>query len=496
MNSNFDKKKINYQYFFSFFIAIITYGFALTNFTLSIDNEIPILSDFGLNTGRWGQNLIKYHLLNGHLQYFTLLLSLFLFSISAVRLSKIFSFKGEYSYYFIIFFITFPQISYQIVFSMMADVAALGVLLSIFSIELFIKVNLEVNIAKKYFFFFISLLIIVFIISIYQALLIIPVLIYFIYYFQNTFNDDFIFKKTINSIISFISLIILSIILYYLSVKIICPPLENSNYLSSFTNGSNDNILINFIKLWIDNILGNFYYGEKLFVLVPIFILFILYRIFKLKKLLILRIIFLLLFVITPFLVSFFIFNGYHPPRIYVASNLVFAFILVFAFKIFNLKQYNILNIFVLFILISNVFFVSKLFYTCNKIYLYDKNIALKINNIILNKYPNFHNTEKTVYFYGCFPYEFHQKFRLEKSEIFGGSIFNWDNGNNYRIINFFKDSNVEELKLLESKEKFDFFKDSISKMPTWPNHESIKLFKDVVVVKLGNNKGMSLNFE
>ena len=131
-----------------------------------------------------------------------------------------------------------------------------------------------------------------------------------------------------------------------------------------------------------------------------------------------------------------------------------------------------------------------------NKIFKHDKRIAEKIDNLIQYKYPTFCLSEKNIYFYGYFPYEYHQKFRLQNSEIFGGSIFNWDNGNNYRIINFFKEADIAEYKMLDNKEKFNLIKDSIEKMPTWPNQESIKKINDVVIVKLGNEKGQPLPCE
>jgi hypothetical protein len=93
-------------YIFTILLSIISYGFALSNFTLSVDNEIPILADFGMNLGRWGQNLIRFHLFKGHLEYFTLLLGLFLFSVTAVRLSKLFNFNEVSAFLFCGLFIT------------------------------------------------------------------------------------------------------------------------------------------------------------------------------------------------------------------------------------------------------------------------------------------------------------------------------------------------------------------------------------------------------
>ena len=85
-------------------------------------------------------------------------------------------------------------------------------------------------------------------------------------------------------------------------------------------------------------------------------------------------------------------------------------------------------------------------------------------------------------------PYEHHQNFRIDKSEVFGGSLFNWDNGSNYRIINLFKYQDIANYKMIDNKEIYLRIKDSIGSMPIWPKKESVKMINNVVVVKLGNN--------
>lgn len=484
------------MYFFTFFLSLVAYGFALSNYTLSVDNEIPILSDFALDMGRWGQNLIRYHLFNGHLQYFTLILGLFFFSVSAVRLSKLFKFKNIYAYFFCGLFITIPQISYQVVFYMMSDIAGLGVLLSVISVEIFIK-NIE-NSSKIKLFFYLLLasLIIMFATSMYQILILFPVTIYVIHFFQKLHNEDFNQKKEIKNLFVFAGLILFSIVLYSISVKIICPPIKDSGYLLSFTSGNSNNMISMFFDIWINNLKGSFYYGEKLFIIVPLISVILLIRFFIEKKYCILKLLVLFFLILSPFLVSLFISNGYHPPRIYVTTGIIFAFLIVFFIKSFNINKYNyITSTFISLIIICNIYFITNLFYTCNKIYLYDKRNSEKMYDLILKKYPNFETTEKVVYFYGFFDFEYHQKFRLDKSEIFGGSIFHWGEADNYRVNNFFKLSNIGDFNMI-NKEQYDSVKDSISNMAVWPNEESIKMINGVVIVKLGDKKGAKLYFE
>lgn len=483
-------------FLFTFLLAILTYGFTLTNFSLSIDNEIPIFSDYGLDLGRWGTNLIRYHIFSGHLQYFSFILSLFMFSISAVRLANLFKFEGILAYFFCGLFLTFPQISYQVVFNMMADVASFGILLSVLSVEIFIKQFDNKSIVNRIMFLILVALLLMFTLSIYQALVLAPVTIYIIHFFLNTFNEDFNLKEEMKRAFSFAGLILLSGILYYISVKIICPPIEQSSYLSSFTTGNSDNRFSSFIKLWKTHLNGKAYYGERLLIIIPFLISLLTIKFLIIRKLFFYRFLILLFLILSPFIISFFITNGYHPPRLYLTTNLVFAFVIVFVIKYFKLYDSKLIFVLTVLMLIFNIYFVTKLFQSNNSLYKHDKRIAEKIDNTIQSKYPDFYTTDKLVYFYGYFPYEYHQRFRLENSEIFGGSIFNWDNGNNYRLINFFKDTNIAEYKMLDTKEMHDSVKDSIQKMPVWPKDGSVKLINKIVVVKLGETKGMALPFE
>ena len=495
LNTAENKEKTIYKLFlFTFLLGILTYGFALTNFTISVDNELPILSDFGLDVGRWGQNLILYHLFGGHLRYFSLVLSLFLFSTAAVQISNLFKLNGVSSYCFCGLFINFPQLSYQLIFGMMAVVSALGVLLSVFSVELFFKAFQEKSLSKKIALYTLMIFVFVFTLAMYQAFILVPVTLFVILFFQNTFEDEFKISSEIKKLLVFSAVVLISGILYYISVKIICP-LPKGGYVESFVSGGFDNFLPNFINISGTHLAGNFYYGEKLFLLVTVLIILLSVNLFLNKKHFVYRLLALLFLILSPFTISYFITNGYHPPRIYLTSNLVFAFVIVFAVSRFKINSYRATSVALVLICILNIYFVTKLFSSANKIYKHDKRIAEKIDNIIQNKYPSFYTTEKSIYFYGYFPYEYHQNMRLEKSEIFGGSMYNWDNGNNYRILNFFREADVAEYNMI-TKEEFNVVKDSIAKMPVWPDYESIKMINNTVIVKLGKDKGSPLYFE
>ena len=486
---NINKTKL---YLFSCFIAIITYGFALTNYTLTVDSESPIYPWFSLEHGRWGTNLIRYHIFNGHLPYFTMLLGLLALSLTAVELTKIFKFTHIKAYVFCALFICVPQMAYQLVFTMQADVVPIGFLAAVTGTRLYIENYSSPFIIKKYTKLSIAALLIMFAVACYQALALVPVVIFLIYFFQETFSDSFDTKSKIKELLFFGLLMISSAILYYISVKIICPP-GNGGYLSSYTSG-NANRLKTIASVLHRNLTGSFYYGNRLFPIAVLLLLAAIYKTVKSKKHTLIRIIALLCILILPYGFSFLITSGYHPPRIYLTTGIVFAFILVHFLPEAKFQKQYIQ--FCALICIVHIYFITSLFHSANSIYNHDKETAKKIDQLINKKYPEFNPAKDYVYFYGCLPWEHHNKYRLENSEIFGGSLFNWDNGNNWRIINFFKVTDVADFRFMDYKPSFDKAKDSIESMPTWPNSESVKKVGDVILVKLGTEKGVLLPFE
>jgi len=490
-----DKEKNYLLFAFAFLLSIVTYGFTLTNFTISIDNEMPILSDYGMDLGRWGHNLVLYHFLGGHLQYFSLILSLFIYSVAAVKINNLLKFQGISSFIFCGLFVNFPQLSYQVVFGMMSVIASLSVLLSTFGIELFLKAFGTKSQWKKTALLLVVALIFMFMLAMYQAFILIPATLFMILFFQSTFKEEFKIGLQIKKAIIFAVVVLISGALYYISVKIICP-LPKGGYVESFVSkGDSGNFFQNFIAVSKTNLSGKFYYGETLYILTPILSVALFVNFLLNKRLFAYRFLALTFIVLSPFTLSYFITNGYHPPRLYLTSNLVFAFVLVFSIDYFRLSLSKLTPAIIASIFLINIFFVTKLFQSVNKIYKHDRRIAEKIDDIIQTKYPDFSKSEKMIYFYGFFPFEYHQKFRLDNSEIFGGSFYNWDNGSNYRLINFFKDADIAEYTMI-TKEQFDIVKDSIAQMPSWPDHGSIKRIDKTIIVKLGKEKGERLYFE
>lgn len=479
---------------FSVAISILTYGFTLNNFCLSIDNEQVFHNRFSLDLGRWGTNLVRSQIFEGITPYFTLLISLILMSMAAVEMARLFKLNTVMSYVFCGLFLSFPQMAYQFIFLMQSDAVALGFLLSAFSVRLFVEFveNTPKLFSPKTILIFIATaLLLMFVIAIYQALIFIPAILFLIYAFQKTYETDYKFKIEIKNLLLFGVLMLLSVALYYISVKIICPEMGT---MDSYTSGSSDNRFVDFYNLWLDNIRGNMYYGEKTFVVASLLSLALVIKFAFDKKHFLIRTIALFLMLFVPFFISFFITTGSNPPRIYVTSGIVFAFIIVHFFA--SIKVDKLAVLFASTIMLANIYFVTNLYLANYRITNHDIGIAKKIDNAILTQYPDFNPNENYVYFYGSIPYGEHEKFRLPNSEIFAGSFFQWDNGSNNRIINFIKYNDVAYYKEIDNKETYLKIKDSIEQIPVWPKPGYIKMIDNVIIVKLGKDKGSNLSIE
>ncbi|KAF2518986.1 hypothetical protein E0W68_06935 [Flavobacterium salilacus subsp. salilacus] len=476
---------------FSFLITCIAYGFALINFSLSIDSEQVIYEDIFLPLGRWGANLIRYHIFGDIIPHFTLLVSLFFLSLTAVELSRLLGFKGIMGYFFCGLFLTFPQMAYQLIFTLQADAITIGFLSSVLAMRFFIK-SLDHFFSLKFAgYFTLSALLFMFSIAVYQALAFIPVLIYLIIFFKNTYTENYNFKTEFKKGLIFIGLTIASVVLYFISTKIFCPK-SSSGFFSAYTQDNPGNIFTDFFDRWKILLKGNAYYGNKTFIIATVLLAVIMIRIFfQEKKKLLIRFITLLSIMIVPFIISLFITNGIHPPRLYVASGIAFAFIIIYF--ITTVKFQKVFLALASLVIVANIYYITKLFLSHYRLYNNDIKVARNIDSSIRTKYPDFDPANDYVYFFGSLPYSEGNEHRLPNAEIFGGSFFIWDNGSNDRIINFMKFSDVAHYRIIDNKETYLKIKDSINPMPTWPKDGYIKRLDNVIVVKLGVTKGANL---
>lgn len=493
-----------------FFFAIFSYGFLLTHYTLSIDEEISLFSDsinsVWIGQGRFGIALLKLLFNNTLTQSITAtFLAITTFSISSVIWAYAFNLssvnekkvKGQDipGIAAALMFVTFPAYSENLGFSIMSFELGLGwIMASSATILIFKWVICKKN--KIYMYF--GLILTTLSTSIYQSFL--PVIVcglivcYIVYLYSLQKEGRKVnLKDYFLVIIKWISLIFLSLICYKIIDRILSFFIPQSNYVSSFIAwGKSDTREI------ISALLGNFwkiFSGELIhgsFILLPsliisILILFInVYRLFSRKTSqsngLIIGIS-LLGFTATPFLMSLILGNPM-PIR----ANLVLTlFVASVWYLLLLLLTKNALRK-VVFILIFFVAFhqsqsLSQLFYSDYNRYQDDVKLAHQIGYTILEldlgEYPT-----QPVVFVGSHVQETRRN--LVKQEALGHSFFEWDGGNPTRISKFFKSLGYKyaEPSFEESKKGNEYARN----MPAWPKKGSIDLVDNLIIVNLSEN--------
>lgn len=475
-------------YVFSILVAFVAYGFALTNFTLTIDSESPIYPHSSLELGRWGTNLVRYHLMNGLYPYFTLLFGLVFLALTAVEVTKILNIKGIFGYIFCLLFLSFPQHAYQLVFTMQADAVPLGYFLGTLGVVFYLKESTTK--IHKTIHWFLSIVFLVCAVATYQILVFVPIILYLLYFFTQINKTETIIKQELIKGLVFAGLLVTSVAIYILSVKLFVHT-ATSSYLDGYVAGNLGNPFVAFYNLLIDHIYGNAYYGEKPFLIATLSVCISVVFFIKERHNTWLKISLFLSLLIVPFAMSFFIRNGYHPPRLYVGSTLIFAFVIVFLLQKIPKHFCNQILFAGGVLYLWNVFYITNLFYTQNKIFKHDLEIAKDIKQKI-NQFEDFNPGVDYVYFHGSLPESNHNKLALPNSEVFGGSLFRWGEGDNWRMINFFRFEDIAYYRFMDDETSFNKVKDNFSAMPVYPEKGSIQKIGNVVIVKLSQQKGFA----
>lgn len=164
--------------------------------------------------------------------------------------------------------------------------------------------------------------------------------------------------------------------------------------------------------------------------------------------------------------------------RLYLSLTLLFGFLVYFSTKILTKVKHAKLVAYLLVFstLFYNAYYLNKLYYNCLLSYKNDQQFASSIMRVIEEKG---YESTKSLVFIGS------STFELEGDKLHPaiGSFFEWDDGNNGRIICFFNaegynvtGSNSEQIALALEKSK---------EMPKWPNNDSIIETDDFIIIKL-----------
>lgn len=481
-NEGLCRALLNYKeaFFTALLCYFLIYGFELTHFTLSIDEEFTDNFVQTLSLGRWGHALLRHYILpEPYIPFFTTALSLIILSISAATAACYLKLERFQALAFVIMISALPQMAYQIEFSNQSDTIAISVLLSVFSM-------LYINKSNKYN-SFLFIMLTVFSLSIYQSIFLYSASLLCVKLVIDTVKNKTSFILAIKVMARFcilvlIALIINSLLTRYLAYHFQVP---SSSYLTSMIGWGNKDyheVLKIVMKFIFDNLTFNTFLGLNSF---P----FVLFFIFSIISLSVYRKedSFLMIFLCLSSLLSVFILNiilgAWLPPRAMTQMPVIFAGLFT-ALMIASRVKWLGLIIAAAFLIVGSAA-SNKLFYSDYMARKSDDNFSYQMIDKIYNKYPSFDMNITPVYFYGStVPFN---SWRVPNTDVFGSSFYEWDGGNNSRIYAYLRTANIANLKtpdIAQVKMSSEYAKS----MPVWPNSDSISMNNGVLIIKIGPN--------
>lgn len=302
----------------------------------------------------------------------------------------------------------------------------------------------------------------------------------------NFINDKDI-KKAVKLIIKGSVILLISLIIYYISVKIMSSGMtEYHLQMILWTKYNTSSILLYILKFI-------FTHDKSLYLYFVTIILYIIFNFNNIKE----RLLFILLaflFILSAYSLIIAMGNPMTSRTMTPIAILpAFTFLLIYIFKDNNILK-SIAAIFALIIILLNTSTNIKLQNTVKLTYEQDKITASKILDIIYAKYPEIYTGKYKIAFYGrIYPNKHYLK---QSTDVFSnGSFFNWNGGNPGRIYAFLRLMGLPEIiqvnNILQYNRNLSYapdnLKELIKSMPSYPSSNCAELYNDTVVVKLSN---------
>lgn len=492
--------KNKYIIYIASFFAILAHGVSLFYYKVSIDSEIAIInysngfnSKHWIGQGRFGIAVLKNIFSTGTItipayNIFLALTTLVLYIILSLFIINKYSEKDNKlaNIIFAIMFISFSQIPTYMMFVMYSFEFSVGYLMVAISMIFTCRIIFDKKLSdEKTGILSISIGIgsLMFAISIYQSfisLYISSVCIIFLLKGKSYGSENLI--EEIKKILKFISILIISIAIYFLVNYILTSSaVQTDGYFGDFIGWKKDDVFVVISKV-IHSIktviFGSKYYGLellKVFYTIGFLILVVLVLNFKIDK-------FIYLFgvLISPFVINI-ILGSSQPLRTLVALPLFVGIICYSA--IIVLKSKLLQKVIFCLIFIMGMYqsqCTAKLYFSDYVKYEQDvqlgNRIAQEIEKLDLGEKPKY-----PVVYIGT--YSSNDKELIIRNEVIGYSFFEWDGGSISRIRNFM--DIIGHDYLYPSKNDIKKAYESSKNMPEWPNSGSVKLENDVIIVKL-----------
>lgn len=479
-------KALLYAFIASLISYCFVYGFELTHFTLSVDEESVNNFRQTLSLGRWGHALLHaYFLPEPYVPFFSMTISIIILSISSSVICLYLKLDRITSICFGILIAALPQLAYQLQFNNQADTVSLALLLSSLSVLALNDINRWKSIV------FITLT--VSSLSIYQSVFFYAISIYLLNSVLDSTRSDFSIRGFLKKSFLVATLICASVVINALLAKFMASMygITITGYLSSMIGWKSQGFItvLGNLKYFTSQFFSfNASYGLNLFSLLPVFFIIFSIALVVQKKPLLIPIASILIAITSAFLLNIII-GGALPARAMTQIPIVFAGVLVLTIKVTGLRRTGLM-LSILFLMVG-ASSSNRLFYSDYMARESDEFTAKQIIDTIYDKYPDFDPSKNKVFFYGF--YTPLNVWRLPNSETFGASFFSWDSAKNWRIRNYIKSIGLEDIRILEEDEIKTLFPVAET-MKSWPNREAIFMQNGVVVVKLGEKMNAYYN--
>ena len=467
-----------YVFLSALFSYIFVYGFELTHFTLSIDEEDVNNFDQTIRFGRWGHAYLKDIVFpEPYVPFYSLALGILFLSASSFLASKFLKLEKTLAISFVIMLSGFPEMAYQFEFSNQAETISLAILFSVSSLFMLNSITTSKAIA------FIVLNIIS--LSIYQSVFLYSASLLLISLTLRAVKGEVNFRESITIIIIYTMLAVISILINSFLAKAIANhygfQVSNLSQMVGWGRKTPHEVIVNiliFIKSFFN---GTAKHGLNSFAFTLVPVVLLTAHAVKCKKNVLLVVTLSLVSILSAFLLSIAL-GSVMAPRTLIQMPVIFAGL--FACMAYVIKSRHAeIGISIIFLCVGACA-SSKLFYSDYMARESDKIVATQIVQTIYNKYPEFDVMNTPVFFYGS--YTPPNNFRTSDFDIFGVSFFSWDGGNNKRMYRYFSAANIANLKKPDSNQVEMARRDG-STLPSWPNRGSVSMVNGVVIVKLSD---------
>jgi len=484
---------------YSFFVALLTYGYEISNFTLSIDEETFLSSPKDtvyewLTLGRWATYLLYTILFNGILlPFLPTLIAILGIVISVILFLNTLDSKQSSKLIFSTIAISLPIHAYYLAFNMINAGIGVGLIVSALSFICLTKALKSTNPVQ-----YLAYATILFAISagFYQSLISVFLFMICAWLF-NSFIRSKITLRFLVWRVFFFSLIvsllgfILNKIIGSLAIRLFLD--QDANYMTDYFNyyfqwNKSDyfSIIIDIIRVIVGTLIGLKFTGGIAMWPVILFILLSSLLIWKKKntrKERFIGLIILFLLTLTPFVFIIFA-GGSLPDRTLIAvpylAGYFWLIILEHSKYFFN----RVLFFIGLLILVNNTATTTGLFFSCYNASEADRDMANRIvdevytldldNTKVLHPIAFIGQKDKPTKYFSYY------------DDIFGTSFFLWDKGNPKRILDFMSIIGINEFVPANNIQYQNAIENSKS-MPSWPYQGSIVISDSVVIVKLSD---------